>query len=192
VKWILTMIIVLMLPGCTVNLSTANPTAAPACPSSPDRVNNGLVLMAQSVPTTQWVPCIRATPVGWTFTALNAHAGGAQFGMASDREGDRALTVVLEKSCNIAGATQIPSEQSGMNRFERVTRVNRGYGGERYYVFSGGCVTYRFDLHGKSRAEAVTSVSQSLGFVSRDALRRYVHDSSDGRLELDPTPAAGT
>jgi len=31
-------------------------------------------------------------------------------------------------------------------------------------------------------------VSHALGFVTRDALRRMVHDYSDGRFELDPTP----
>ena len=72
-----------------------------------------------------------------------------------------------------------------MRRYERVTRISHGYGGERHYTFTGGCVTYRFDLRGNTRAEPVATISESLGFLSRASLARQVHDSSDGRLELD-------
>jgi hypothetical protein len=79
----------------------------------------------------------------------------------------------------------VPSERPEMRRYERVTRVSSGYGGERHYTFAGGCVTYKFDLRGGTRAEPVAAISESLGFMSRASLARQVHDSSDGRLELD-------
>ncbi len=143
------------------------------------------MLFAQSVPTAAWLPCVRQVPVGWTFSGLGARDGETIITFNSDREGVHALTIFLRPSCDISGATEVPSEQPEMRRYERVTRVSAGYGGERYYTFSGGCVTYRFDLHGSTRAEAVAAVSESLGFVSRDSVARQVREASDGRLELD-------
>ena len=65
-------------------------------------------------------------------------------------------------------------------------RVSAGYGGERYYTFDGGCVTYRFDLRGSTRAEPVAAVSESLAFLSRQKLDEMVRQVSGGRLRLDP------
>ncbi len=111
--------------------------------------------------------------------------GQTRIGFSSDRDGAHALTVYLRPSCDLTGATEVPSERPEMRRYERVTRISNGYGGERHYTFTGGCVTYRFDLQGDTRAEPVAAISESLGFLSRASLARQVHDSSDGRLELD-------
>jgi len=146
--------------------------------------------MAQSVPSSPWLPCVRSIPVGWSFSGLDARDGSARFALGSDREGAQPLTVLLTASCTVRGATPTPSERPGMLRYERVTRLTGGYGGERYYLYRGGCITYRFNLQGKSRAEPVAEISQALGVVSRDTLRQWVHEHTDGRLELDPSPAA--
>jgi hypothetical protein len=65
--------------------------------------------------------------------------------------------------------------------------VTSGFGGERIYTFSGGCVVYTFDLHGESHAEPVTEISNALGFVSRADLAAQVSEHSKGQLSLDPT-----
>jgi hypothetical protein len=105
---------------------------------------------------------------------------------SSDRDGMHALTVLLRPSCDVTGATEVPSELPEMRRFERVTRVSSGYGGERHYIFDGGCVTYRFDLRGSTRAEPVAAVSESLAFLSRQKLDEMVRQVSGGRLRLGP------
>jgi hypothetical protein len=46
-------------------------------------------------------------------------------------------------------------------------------------------VTYKFHLNGDTHAVPVATISESLGFLSRASVARQVHDSSDGRLELD-------
>jgi hypothetical protein len=74
-----------------------------------------------------------------------------------------------------------------MRRFERVTKVSDGYGGERHYTFDGGCATYRFDLRGSTRAEPVAAVSESLAFLSRQKLDEMVRQVSGNRLRLDPS-----
>jgi len=172
--------------GCTGNADVVGEGAGlPRCAPAADTVAGGTVLVAQSVPSAAWLPCVRQVPVGWMFRGLHAKDGETVITFDSDRDGVRALTVLLRPSCDVTGATEVPSEQPEMRRYERVTRVSRGYGGERYYTFTGGCITYRFDLHGDTRAEPIAATSESLGFVSRNSVARQVHDSSDGRLELD-------
>ena len=138
-----------------------------------------------AVPSAQWLPCVREVPVGWTFVSFEPEDGQTRIGFSSDRDGPHALTVYLRPSCDLTGTTEVPSERPEMRRYERVTRISNGYGGERHYTFTGGCVTYRFDLEGDTRAEPVAAISESMGFLSRASLARQVHDSSDGRLELD-------
>jgi hypothetical protein len=104
----------------------------------------------------------------------------------SDRDGQHAIEVRLEPSCNTAGATKIPSDREGMARLERVTMTTPRFEGERYYVFPGGCITVGFRLTGDSRGEGLALASESVGVVSRAALQRQVHDESNGRLSLDP------
>ena len=112
--------------------------------------------------------------------------GRTAIGFSSDRDGSSTLTVYLRRSFDLSGATEVPSEQPEMRRWERVTRVSHGYGGDRHYTFAGGCITYRLDLRGSIRAEPVAAISEALGFLRRSSVAaQQVHDSSDGRLELD-------
>ena len=54
--------------------------------------------MAQSVPTATWVPCIRtALPLGWNFHHLDARNGVARFWLDSDRDGQQAVEVRLDR-----------------------------------------------------------------------------------------------
>jgi hypothetical protein len=158
----------------------------PDCTSPPGTVQRGLLIMAQSVPSADWLPCIRTVPLGWTFDEIRPRDGETVVVFNSDRDGTHALTVLLRPSCDLAGATEVPGELPGIRRFERVTRVSSGYGGERHHTFAGGCVTYRFDLRGGTRAGPVAAVSESLGFLSRRDLDEQVREVSGGRLRLDP------
>jgi hypothetical protein len=158
----------------------------PSCTSKPGTVRRGVLIMAQAVPSAQWLPCIRAVPPGWSFDEIRPRDGEVTMLFSSDRDGMHALTVLLRPSCDVTGATEVPSELPEMRRFERVTRVSAGYGGERHYTFDGGCVTYRFNLRGSTRAEPVAAVSESLAFLSRRKLDEMVRQVSGGRLRLDP------
>jgi hypothetical protein len=160
---------------------------APSCAPAPRSFDRTIILIAQSVPTASSLPCIRGPlPQGWALSDLEIKRGSARFWLALDREGDKALLVQLAGSCDVSGATQVASEQTGMRQYERVSRLQGGYGGTRYYVYPGGCTTYEFDLRGESRAQPLAAIAQTLSFISRDTLRQQVRDRSDGRLELDP------
>lgn len=170
--------------GC-VNTGPVDVGQQPTCTSPAGTVRRGLLIMAQAVPGAQWLPCIRTVPPGWSYAEIRPRDGEAELFFNSDRDGVHALTVRLRPSCDLAGATEVPSEQPEMRRYERVTRVSTGYGGERHYVFAGGCVTLRFDLHGSTRAEPVAAAAESIAFLSRRNLDEMVRQVSDDRLRLD-------
>ena len=176
------------LSGCSSD--TTATTELPTCAEGEDRgATNAVILMAQSVPTATWVPCLRsALPLGWTFHHLDARNDVSVFSLDSDRDGQQAIKVRLEDSCNTSGATEIPSDREDMQRLERVTQTTPHFQGKRYYRFDGGCITFVFDLTGAgdNRGEALALATQAVGAVSRADLRRQVHDESDGRLSLDP------
>jgi hypothetical protein len=180
------------MSGCSSGDTTAS-TDVPACSAgAAETASNGVVLMAQSVPTASWVPCMRtALPLGWGFHHLDARNDIARFFLDSDRDGTQAIEVRLEASCNTAGATEITSDREDMRRFERVQQTAPTYAGKRYYVFPGGCITFVFQLDGDSRGEPLALASQVVGVISREVLRAQVHDSSGGRLSLDAGPTTG-
>ena len=178
------------LAGCASGDTTAI-TDPPLCRSG-NEAGNGVILMAQSVPSTPWVPCIStALPLGWNFHHLDARNGVARFWLDSDRDGQQAIQVRLERSCDTAGATPVPSDRDGMQRLERVAQVSPTYRGTRYYVFDGGCISVVFHLGGDSPGEALALASQAVGLASRADLRAQVSEDSGGRLSLDPSGDAG-
>jgi hypothetical protein len=173
--------------GCASDTTASIVTPACSSAGGDSGAANGVVLMAQSVPSATWVPCIRTTlPIGWVFHHLDARNGIARFWLDSDRDGQQAIEVRLEPSCETDGATEIPSDREGMRRLERVTVTTPDFEGERYYVFEGGCITVVFRLTGDSRAEGLSLATDAVGAVSRTDLQDQVHDESNGRLSLDP------
>jgi hypothetical protein len=173
------------LAGCSSGNATAT-TTPPLCRSG-DGAGNGVILMAQSVPTASWVPCIRtALPLGWSFSHMDARSSVSRFVLDSDRDGQQAIEVRLTATCRTDGATEIPSDRDGMRRLERVQRVDPTYAGDRYYLFPGGCLTFAFQLGGNSPGEALALASQAVGVVRRTDLDAQVRAESHGRLALDP------
>ena len=198
----LCVLIGLLLPlaaGCTASINVGSDptgTGVPQCSAvntqRRDESRSGLLLMAQSVRGASLLPCIRALPVGWTFAKLDVTNKRARFWLDSDRAGEKAIGVSLGSGCDTEGAPESASELTGVRRYDRVQQVSSGYRGDRYFVFPGGCVSYHFDLNGPGGAEDAGTMSAELDFVSRADLARSVHDYSDGRFELDPTPPAGS
>ena len=174
------------LTGCSSDTSAT--TRLPTCAEGENgTAANGVILMAQSVPTASWVPCLsEALPLGWDFHQLDARDDGSTFSLNSDRDGQQAIEVRLDRTCSTHGATEIPTDREGLDRYERVTLTTPRFEGERYYVFEGGCITFAFRLNGDSRGEPLALATQSIGAISREDLLAQVSEESGGRLSLDP------
>lgn len=176
-RWALGLVVTVAaagLGGCAPGRGKGFPTC---------RQTDTLVLMAQSVPSAERVPCIAAFPVGWQLHSVSIRSGRSFFTIDSDRAGPRAVQVVLKPECDVQGSTEIATDEPGTRRYERVTTVVGGFTGTRYYTFPGGCVEYRFNFRSAGMA-LVNEVSLALGFTTRAALADEVARSTGGVARL--------
>jgi tRNA A-37 threonylcarbamoyl transferase component Bud32/membrane-associated phospholipid phosphatase len=141
-----------------------------------------LWLMAQSVPSASLVPCMQFLPVDWKVAEVAVNNGRSVITLDHDRGGRAALVVRLTASCDLAGATEVTSEQAGARRYLRMDGTAR----TRSYTFPGGCVSHRFSAAGPGALRLSDTASSEFGFLTREELRRALERRSHGRLELDP------
>jgi hypothetical protein len=184
-------VVTVLLAGCSVQPADVGVTAD--CDEGDGNVNPLLVLMAQAVPTAELVPCIGAVPSAWRRGPIDVEDGRGSFAFipsSVEGPGEAVLSVALTGACDVSGATEVPSDEPGTRRYERLRDVEQDYEGERLYVYDGGCTTLDFRLPGQDRAQQVGEASLAVGFVSRDDLRDGVRERSDGRLQLDPDEEA--
>ena len=154
-----------------------------AAPDLTCRSTEVLILAAQSVPTASMVPCVQLLPAGWSYGPTDVRTGRTRFSLDSDRAGISAVRVTLVERCDTTGATEIPTDELGTRRFEKVEVVTPGFAGTRFYTFAGGCVTYQFRFQEEGRV-LVNEATVALTFVSREQLAQEVRTSSDGRHRL--------
>jgi hypothetical protein len=180
----------LLLAGCVQPAAEKFIQARqPYCESGADPGTALLVLMAQAVPSASQLPCVELLPAGWTISQVFVRDGRARFSLDSDRVGTGAVQVVLEPTCQFEDdkVTRVPSDEPGTRRFEQIGEIRPGVGftGTRFYVFDGGCVSYRFQFDNEERAEPIGEVTLALGFVTRDALGDRVQETTGGQARLD-------
>jgi hypothetical protein len=155
--------------GCGMTTNTSSPTCTSVHAEA-------LYLVSQAVPTAGLVPCVTAFPGGWSVGGVDVHDGQASFTLNSDRGGAKALKVTLRKSCDVAGAIEVPSDKAGAARFDEMPIVDKGFLGTRIYQFEGGCVTERFDIRSKRAGALVDEASLAINFITR----ADVHARMDG------------
>jgi hypothetical protein len=142
-----------------------------------------LLLMAQSVPTAELVPCVEILPAGWTLGDVAVANGRSSFTLTRDRGG--VLVAELTASCDLAGAVELTSERPGARRYLRIERDAAGVTTTRVYTFPGGCVTERLVAPEASQRQLVGETSSALSFTTRDDLAAALRRDSGGRLDLD-------
>ncbi len=110
-----------LLAACSASLILGEPPSEkPRCPSqtgqSAQEVSPGVLLMAQSVRSASWLPCINTLPVGFSYERLDATDRGAHFWLNAGAEGTHAVRVALSRSCDLQGAHETTSERNGHHR----------------------------------------------------------------------------
>jgi tRNA A-37 threonylcarbamoyl transferase component Bud32 len=159
--------------GIGLLLPASNPAVhAPDCGTG-----HTMILTAQAVPSAVFLPCIAALPSGWTADGGQIASGLATFGLDFDQAGLQTAMITLTATCDIAGARQIPSDRPGMRQFERSPSLIPGYSDVRYYVFAGGCVTYRFAFVAGASPVLATAVETAVAFIPRSELVSYVRQT---------------
>jgi tRNA A-37 threonylcarbamoyl transferase component Bud32/membrane-associated phospholipid phosphatase len=147
-----------------------------------------LWLQAQSVPSASLVPRVRPLP-GWTLAGANARNGWSEFTLNHDRAGDRAVVARLTATCDPSPATEVPSHQSGLRRYEQTQRSSGKFTATWYDRFPGGCVTYRLESTTDTAGDFAAEAALVHRFVSRQVLQQALTERSNGRLSFDPPRA---
>ena len=130
------------------------------------------VLAAQAVPSATLLPCIRSFPAGWSYDGSDIRSGQATFWLDSDRAGLRAVEVDLARTCDTRGAVEVgpAPDEAGTTRFEKPISLQPTYQADRYYLFAGGCVTYRFRFAAGASTTLALEVDEALSFRPRQPL----------------------
>jgi hypothetical protein len=132
------------------------------------------VLVAQAVPSATLMPCANPLPGGWSIGGFEVRSGLARIWLDSDRAGARAAEITLTSSCDVAGVTQLPPTSRGwppVQRYE-APAAQQPPATVRYYLFTGGCVTYRLAFSRQTAPALFGQAGQLLGFTTRS---RYVN-----------------
>ena len=172
-------LLLVLLIAATSGCGLTATTATPDCDDT-----ERLALVAQSVPTAAYVPCLRALPQGWRTTAFEAADGSTRLSLLSDRAEGRAVSVELAPRCDVTGATPAAPRAEGVRSFVRLSGLSPSYAGTMYDVFPGGCVRYRFAFPRGPHIPLMEELATAIGLVRRGDLRIDVRDEVGA--ELDP------
>ena len=153
--------------------------AVPPCHDS-----RKVAVIAQSVHTAAYVPCVGELGEGWSATDFDPARNRTHFSLMSDRAPGHAVDVVFAKTCDAAGAVPTTPSATGVRTSIRLHSISPRYAGTMYDVFSGGCVTATFDFLRGPHIALMEGVDQALALVSRQQLRLDLHRKLS--LELDP------
>lgn len=152
---------------------------APRCDAT-ERV----ALVAQSVPTSSYLPCIRDLPAGWDSSGFTARDGATRFDLRSDRA-SHPVTITFGASCRLpSAATPIEPRTPGGRTYLAVNSIDPDYSATMYDVFPGGCVQYRFRFARGAHIALIAQLQQAVGFISRPDLERAVRSRLG--VELPP------
>ena len=154
-----------LLSSCTV--AAPGFATAPGCPSV-----QRLGLVAQSVPSSSYVPCIIQLATGWHTDNLVIRQGSTRFDLVSDRATKYPVQVAFRPACRPSAAAPVPPRTLGGRTYLELHTISPRFAGTLYDVFPGGCVTYRFDFQRGPHIALMADLQSSVGFVARVELDR--------------------
>ena len=143
-----------------------------------------LAVVAQSVPTASYLPCIHGLPPGWDTSGFDPTQDGTGFLLNSDRSPGRPVTVRLTAACNVSGASPSPPRAPGVLTYTRLDSISPRFAGTLYDIFPGGCVSYRFDFGSGSQIELMEQFERAVGLYPRQQLRLVLKQELG--VELNP------
>ena len=143
-----------------------------------------LAIIAQSVPSASYVPCIRQLPQGWTTSSFDPLRGATRFTLNSDRAPGSPVTIRLVPRCSPGAASSVPPRAPGVLTFTRLYSLSPRVTGRLYDVFPGGCVTYSFSFPLGVHIGLMEEFESAVGLYSRQQLRVTLEQQLG--VELDP------
>jgi hypothetical protein len=118
------------------------------CEGPSQALGTSIILTAQAVPGTEYIPCVDALRPGWEFEHVQARSGQAYFTLDSDRMGMEFLRVTLLPSCDIGAATEVTSDEGNVTLSVEVLEENDDFAlvvipvASRHHNYSTGVVAH--------------------------------------------------
>ena len=118
------------------------------CEGPSQALGTSIILTAQAVPGTEYIPCVDALRPGWEFEHVQARSGQAYFTLDSDRMGMEFLRVTLLPSCDIGAATEVTSDEGNVTLSVEVLEENDDFAivvipvADRHHNYSVGVVAH--------------------------------------------------
>lgn len=140
------------------------------------RGESGLIV-AQSVPGAELVPCLGPLPDGWSVAAVQIDQDGSRVELDSDRAGSGAAQLHYDGRCELGEAVPVPTDQSGASTYEYIERIQSGFRADRFYVFDGGCVRWVFDFDAEASATLSIELQNALTLVPRSVLNENIRET---------------
>ena len=149
------LVVLTLLSACSIDSESVRVGSLPLC----EHPNTGrLILMAQSVPSAQMIPCIEALPDGWRLKHADVESGGSR--LQFDNAAGTDVVVYLLPSCSPIG--ELIGSESGVDRYVALNEENR----VEEQVFDGGCIRIEAPV-----GEEPGRMADAIGSISRDTLR---------------------
>lgn len=156
----------------------------PACANSRNAVVScrldqpSLLLTAQAVPSATLLPCVAELPAGWDYAGSDIRSGWARFWLDSDRGGFHAVEIELTRTCDTSESVEVrpAPDETGARVFAEPIALEPALWANRYVVFAGGCVTYRYRFVPDAPSTLSLEAEEALGFFPRSALVRDVEE----------------
>jgi hypothetical protein len=156
-------------PACAVGA----PASRVSCSATDGTI---FILAAQAVPTSTLLPCVAILPAGWSYGGSDVRSGIATFWLDNDRAGIRSVEVDLTATCDVSDAVEAAPgpDEGGTRRFEQPISLTPAYQANRYFLFPGGCVTYRFQFQPGAATTLALDAGGALSFRPRAPLVEFV------------------
>ena len=159
-----------VLASCSVDEAMQGPQCQDSGASS-------ALIVAQSVPGTDFIPCLERLPEGWTLDTVHIDEDGSTVRLDSDRAGEGAATLHFAETCDTGAAVPVPSEFDGAEKLSFIEGVDPGFRGRRHYLFAGGCVTWEFDFDQGVSPVRTIEITSRLQLFSRAAFNRILAET---------------
>jgi hypothetical protein len=141
-----------------------------------------LAIVAESVPTASYVPCLGPLRPGWSDRAFAPESGQTRFELRSDRDTSHPVAVHLTAACNTAAATPTTPRAPGVRTYLRLRSIDPRYAGSIIDAFPGGCITYALDFERGPHIGLIDDFEHIVELRARRDLRLELHAGYDIRL----------
>jgi hypothetical protein len=112
-------------------------------------------------------------------TEFRVRDGETLIALAQEGAGGVARATLTE-DCDTSDATEEFSGKEDTRLFVKLSRAGEdALVGTHYYTFSGGCVTYTFELRGEEKGVLYGEAQGALGFTPRSSVENGVERETD-------------